>query len=375
MTRRDFYVASLSGFGGNDVRESVNSYVASQKPSGGTTNEVVRNPCYFRGYETTVRDVTHVGKGNADECLEILRDVIDSKAASSSSAYSSANSLRGRSAGCADDERRGFVSILGDGAPPVQGGSSFYAMTLFYFAYDFARDVVGRLDSLRVLEGVGGGRDDEDGRLARTHKALSVPNPSLRYLLDAGRVVCDIELNFLLRHADWYDDVTAPDKVPYRCLEFLYASTLLRRFGFDDDGRDDVRFAEKIDGREVEWTLGAFLHLVNSDDDGDGGVGGGWDDGSAADEAPSFPSPQLLGGVGDRDSSPPWLGSLVVKLSPFGIVAYVLCVATRRSGRRRRASSSSRAAAPPAIVTSLRHSFNYDDECFSGGGGGEHVKV
>ena len=133
-----------------------------------------------------------------------------------------------------------------------------YIINSDYYVFDFALDVLDELKSLHKLEG-------EDAR-----KSLSMPNPSLGSLQTATDIVCSWDYGFLKKHSSAYDDLTSPDKMPNRCLEFSLVVTLLRKFGFPQQG-NQIHFVDTINNQTVEWTLGAYLHLLNADGGGSSG--------------------------------------------------------------------------------------------------------
>lgn len=97
--------------------------------------------------------------------------------------------------------------------------------------------------------------------LALTISCLPLrPNPSIDDLEDASLQFCDIPWNEIYSsHQNNSHQMTNDDKLPNRCVEALYITTLLEDgFGFRGTHRG-ITLALEVDGTEVEWTLGFAL--------------------------------------------------------------------------------------------------------------------
>jgi hypothetical protein len=97
--------------------------------------------------------------------------------------------------------------------------------------------------------------------LALTISSLPLrPNPSIDDLEDASLQFCDIPWNEIYSsHQNNSHQMTNDDKLPNRCVEALYITTLLEDgFGFRGTHRG-ITLALEVDGTEVEWTLGFAL--------------------------------------------------------------------------------------------------------------------
>lgn len=86
------------------------------------------------------------------------------------------------------------------------------------------------------------------------------PNPSIDELEDASLEFCQIPWNDIYSsHQSNSHEMTSEEKLPNRCVEALYITTLLEDgFGFRGTHRG-ITLALEVDGTEVEWTLGFAL--------------------------------------------------------------------------------------------------------------------
>ena len=281
ISRNDFFSLSLLGYGGERMRDSIDAYLEElhQQRSGqrrrrlqaanlrpmrqrraamaqrllkknknkdenndGTQADPqadggIDNPCYPPGYTVTLPSGhTHVGTGQGDVCMEHLDAVMERNAQGS----------------C--DPGQFCVDLLGPGIePPVQ--ETFFAFTLFSYPLNFARDVIQKI------------KDDNDGKLPkgkpykdlhRIDKQLQEDNPDIKTLRDVTSAACSWDYPYLV------EALPGEDRVAFRCMELGLATTLLAKFGFPEDGHN-VHFTDEIGGASAEWTLGAYLHLLNHD--------------------------------------------------------------------------------------------------------------
>ena len=102
----------------------------------------------------------------------------------------------------------------------------------------------------------------------------SMPKASLSEIGDAGRRLCAIEWNKLLKDVDGKDPNTPTDRLNGRCFDAALVQALLGAEFDDDLKRDEVGlgftqddrridFIERIGGAEVEWTLGAAMSVIH----------------------------------------------------------------------------------------------------------------
>ena len=211
----------------------------------------IDNPCYPPGYTVTLPSgYTHVGTGQGDVCMEHLDAVME----------------RNAQGNC--DPGQFCVDLLGPGIEtPVQ--ETFFAFTLFSYPLNFARDVIQKI------------KDDNGGKipkgkqykdLHRIDKQLQEDNPDIKTLRDVTSAACSWDYPYLV------EALPGEDRVAFRCMELGLATTLLAKFGFPEDGHN-IHFTDEIGGASAEWTLGAYLHLLNHDGKNAGAEapdGGSW---------------------------------------------------------------------------------------------------
>lgn len=195
----------------------------------GNLSPVIPNGCLFRNYTELYFDqdenkhemFTVRGTGNVSECKSALRQVLWPD-------------------GCRRSSVNSACSLDGIEHPPVTG-NLFYGMSAYYFA----------LDCMRHL-----------GLKDLVHWPIS----NLRELNEAAHIFCEMDwhdVNGTFNHSVNVNRTkhkkTSSSGLPYRCFESLYLLLLLEEgFGFGLDERS-VTLALKVEGVEVEWTLGYLL--------------------------------------------------------------------------------------------------------------------
>mmetsp|Transcript_34541 Transcript_34541/g.101506 ORF Transcript_34541/g.101506 Transcript_34541/m.101506 type:complete len:744 (-) Transcript_34541:68-2299(-) len=296
ISRNDFFSLSLLGYGGERMRDSIDAYLEEEAEAGRqrtrrlrrrlqaanlrptnaqrqrqqrnwadprradmvqrlmkknnnnnkdkkmdkarqTDPNTIINPCYPPGYTVTLPSgYTHTGSGKGDVCMEHLDAVMERNARGS----------------C--DPGQFCVDLLGPGIePPAR--STFFAFTLFSYPLNFARDI------LRKIKDENGGKlpkGKQYKELHRIDKQLQEDNPSIKTLRDVTNAACAWDYPWLV------EALPDEDRVAFRCMELGLATSLLTKFGFPDDGRN-IHFTDEIGGASAEWTLGAYLHLLNHD--------------------------------------------------------------------------------------------------------------
>ena len=333
VSRNDFFSLSLLGYGGSEMRESVDAYLEEvharylqqqqqQIAAGGTRKRrlqaanfqltqrqtqrnnsnnramaqrlmkknkknnnqktdaqdvdpnTIANPCYPPGYTVTLPSgYIHTGSGQGEVCMEHLDAVMERNARGS----------------C--DPGQFCVDLLGPGVQ-IPNQETFFAFTLFSYPLDFARDVLAKIKA------------DNGGKLPRGSKAykelhridrqLQDDNPSISTLRDVTRAACTWDYPWLL------DALPDEDRVAHRCMELGLATSILTKFGFPENGRN-VHFTDEIGGAAAEWTLGAYLHLLNHGGRNDAGA----DAAAAAPDGGSWYAhpTNLIGGMGMAGST------------------------------------------------------------------------
>lgn len=248
VQREDFFSKSLLGFGTEPIRDKLELYVATQAQKEENSKILtlmdkgeeeegihVANPCYFRGYKTKrSNNTTHIGIGDGEKCMQNLNHIIS------------------KQIGDADND---YHDPLGAYHPSVQG--DFYAMALYYYTFDFVRAVLDDLIQANEM------LSPEKETYVQMQEQLAVSNPSLESLRAAANIVCSWRYEFLLEHKNVFIELTSLEKLPHRCLEFSHIIILLQKLGFfQEDNR--VHFVHIIRNQTAEWTLGAFLDIMNN---------------------------------------------------------------------------------------------------------------
>ena len=235
VRRKDFYSHSFLGFGAQKFRELLNGEVArlggpSQRVDyqEEDVGSVIKNPCYFRGYNMTVGGKMHVGTGDGDRCAVAVQSVING---------SNAECVKGK-----------HCALLGVSQPPLSG--EFVAMSVYYYSLSFALGFMAQVEE-KV--------NKADGIDRRMEPPLRLTNPTIEEMEMAASALCSLDYDILSENLTAFSDTTGPDQLPHRCLEVYYISGLLRSYGFGGHDRN-VMIADQINGEDVEWTLGAYLH-------------------------------------------------------------------------------------------------------------------
>ncbi|OQR93891.1 hypothetical protein ACHHYP_02118 [Achlya hypogyna] len=204
LNASEFYLHSFLGYGTKHMHAQVLLHVANT-----TTNDTtVPNPCWFSGYT----DLNQTGTGRAAECIAILQDILGQD-----------------NAACPTGT---FCALQSQPQPFVTG--SFYAVSVFYIATIFARDVVAQL---------------------APQLSYDWPAPSVLEIESAANLVCDAQYNDLAKMSF---DHTPLAKLHRRCLDLCYVTALLKAYGF---GLDEHRvvFVNRIRDSPLVWATGAYL--------------------------------------------------------------------------------------------------------------------
>ena len=207
-------VESFLGYGANHMETRWRETLAND----GHTE----NACAFPGYVVEVRGARLTGTGSYDECVRGLRRQIVTLE---------------REQGVTLRMPREFDRI-----------DRFLGMSLLFHLTNFMTVAVpGSLPSM--------------------------PRATLDEIAVAGKTLCAIEWSKISKSMDGKDPNTPSDRLNGRCFDAALVQALLGRGGGGDGDSDvglgfdqkDVRidFVERIDGAEVEWTLGAALSVVH----------------------------------------------------------------------------------------------------------------
>jgi len=191
--------------------------------------------CYMRGTEI---DGGLAGTGDAPACRELVSSVMAERSRDCRAKKEADGPCPGDLAALSPEKSGGIA----------KGTIGFYAVSGFTYVVDFVRWW------LELNPGVVSGRPLVD----------AFPRPNLVELRAAADALCagDFALvaertaDMELRHA-----YTGSDNAPNRCFQVNYILVLLQEvYGFAEDGRS-ITFALDVDGEDLEWPLGALLHM------------------------------------------------------------------------------------------------------------------
>lgn len=181
-------------------------------------------PCGFKGEVEEVDGVTMTGTGEYDACVELIQRLTATKMKEDGA----------KSVATSEYNLRAPDSAL----LPIN--KKFLGMSLLFHATHFLHVAFpGSLDSF--------------------------PEPSLAEIGDAGRKACATEWERIQRDVDGVDENTPTDRLPGRCFDTALIQALLGTetgFGFGDD-EQRISFVDDVDGKGVEWTMGAALSLAH----------------------------------------------------------------------------------------------------------------
>lgn len=239
------FVRSFLKLGMERMRQRTFQSFLDAAPAALRERRAVANPCSFYGFREDGE--AWRGTGHAAMCEEAIAALL------SEDKKSCVASVGAAAAGDAAPE------CLGDSPVPTPHGPAstarFFLISGYLYVTDFARwwlEQPGvRTSSLQVLR--------EPGAFA---------TPSIAELREAAAVVCAEPWDGLSAAA--LDPArkhrfTGTHKVPHRCFELNYIVALLSvGYGFGPTEKL-FRIVEDIDGGEIEWTLGAFLHSLASE--------------------------------------------------------------------------------------------------------------
>ncbi|KAL7543396.1 hypothetical protein ACHAXR_013322 [Thalassiosira sp. AJA248-18] len=244
LNDEEFFSTSYLSYGADQFRERLWDLWVSEaeKSSPDKYNDehqlpVISNPCSFGGFQMTYKGFVLLGTGNALLCAEQINRLIPhhDNVIDLDELYDE-NLERSRSKEEHQEQTSKRNIVGGVEHPPLRG--KFYGMSLYFFT----------LDCLRELS-------DPDHPIH-----VSWPTPSIEELAHALDAFCA---------RNWQGDLeevqheahehTRAEVLPHRCVEAVYMVTLLRDgFGFHPTSRD-ITFTHRVDGNEVEWSLGMAL--------------------------------------------------------------------------------------------------------------------
>ena len=214
------YVRSYLGVGAAHAEARARKEAAAAAKANGASEASFA--CGFKGHVQETDGVALTGSGEYDACVELIAELTARKL----------------------EEDGEIVSPFTLAAPAaalgVESGRAFLGMSLLFHVTNFLH-------------------------VAFPGALPTFPKPSLRDVRDAGRRACGAEWSTLLRDVDGVDANTPADRLPGRCFDAALLVALLGDgggFGFSEDERR-VEFVDDVDGRNVEWTMGAAMALAH----------------------------------------------------------------------------------------------------------------
>ena len=237
-----FFSTSYLSYGVDQFRERMWTHLVAERIQEEEEQEeypescaskYIQNPCANKGYTVEWLGFTLVGTGNTKECISETQRLIPHPEIPQNHGHYDDD---GHTDNYNTSTREKKKVVGGIEHPPVRG--KFLAMSLYFFT----------LDSLREFSG---------------HEPLhlSWPTPSIQELHDALDGLCSREWHSDMALQEGVHEYSRPAVLPHRCIESVYLVTLLKDgFGFEPSSRD-ITFTYKLDGDEVEWTLGMALAM------------------------------------------------------------------------------------------------------------------
>lgn len=222
LDKDSFFSMSYLAYGVDQFRERLwDDWVEEHERESTCSANVIYDPCSFKGYERMWRGKHLIGIGNAADCKQKIKALMDRDNINS---------------------EESLFQVSGVVHPKLSG--KFLGMALFFFT----------LDCLRHLS---------------THEGLksSWPNPSIGELSSALNSLCSRSWQDDLYNVRDTHEYTAEEVLPERCFESVYLVTLLKDgFGFAEDSRD-ITFTYLLNGDEVEWSMGMAIASFSADID------------------------------------------------------------------------------------------------------------
>jgi apyrase len=214
------YVRSYLGVGAAHAELRARKEAASKATANGLSEASFA--CGFKGHKQETDGVVLTGSGEYDKCVELIQKLTARKLEEDGETVSP------------------FTLAAPAAALGVESRRAFLGMSLLFHVTNFLH-------------------------VAFPGALPTFPKPSLREVRDAGRKACGAEWSKLLRDVAGVDANTPVDRLPGRCFDAALLVALLGEnggFGFAEDERR-VEFVDDVDGRNVEWTMGAAMSLAH----------------------------------------------------------------------------------------------------------------
>lgn len=200
----------------------------------------VANPCAFYGYSEEGEPWR--GTGDSAECERAIKAILEAE--------------RTACAAQAAAEGAALDCLPGGPAPLPSGGSGedvhkFLLISGYLYVTDFARWWLARPGSVPASSS------------SILDQASTFARPNVAELREAAQLLCAetwADVSAAALDPSSKHSFTGAHKVPHRCFEANYVVSLLSHaYGFDEGARL-FRVVADVNGNEIEWTLGAFLH-------------------------------------------------------------------------------------------------------------------
>lgn len=218
-------VRSFAAYGMEQMRERADKRILQAKQD--------FSPCYFKGYKEPKSALQ--GSGKALECRKLLEEILEDARRE-----------------CTDPKDKECVpGSEGLADKDKLAAQQFYAVSGYLYVTDFASHWLTTRK--------------KGSSMAETLQTVG-NRPTIQELTDAADDLCTSDWTEIeTAHAGGaeagahrYTDST---KAPHRCLEANYVVMLLHHsYGFPREKRF-VTFEDEVDGNDVEWPLGALLHM------------------------------------------------------------------------------------------------------------------
>lgn len=205
----------------------------------------VANPCAFFGYSEEGEPWR--GTGDSTQCEHAIKNILDAERSACLARASESLAAGNQVPHCLPNG----PAPLPSGAGAADEEHRFLLISGFLYVTDFARWWLARPGSV------------PESSSSSLRDAGTFARPTVVELREAAQLLCAeawSDVAAVAYEASTKHSFTPPHKVPHRCFEANYVVSLLSHaYGFDEGARL-FRVVADVNGNEIEWTLGAFLH-------------------------------------------------------------------------------------------------------------------
>mmetsp|Transcript_26358 Transcript_26358/g.42571 ORF Transcript_26358/g.42571 Transcript_26358/m.42571 type:complete len:423 (+) Transcript_26358:229-1497(+) len=217
--------------------------------------DTIMSPCAFKGFNESYHPLSSlpssvsasastlhfVGRGNFEECFQIVFSCMGSSISSSSSSSSRhiMDSSQDSSSSIMDnqDNKGGDWKVLRRNIrAQVENGGHFIGLSMLFHLTHFLSIVY-------------------------PHSMSTFPNPTLAEIKSHSRKLCQTDWNELKEMYQGKDPYTPKGMMKGRCFDAALVVSLLQNFGFSEDERVFTFIVER-NGIEADWTYGAALTIL-----------------------------------------------------------------------------------------------------------------